>query len=290
MTESNHLLQRNLFGENLRWARRQAENYHTEVLATTLEHLAYYAPDAAAGLAAVLVGDTFDRSPPAGVETQVITAQGILDLVMRQDHHVAVVEVKIDAAMGDDQLHRYKIWAAPAKGVVVLLCRWPPANHGADRLVRWQEIWRWCRTQRGHENPVARYIIRQLQRFLEDSDLAVQKIHGEGSTGWPDLFNLMTLVLDAMRRYDPMLAHNRTIGTSKKSKWIGVYKADLFMIGLEADQPDRLTMEWLTATGEPSAFRLDQAFFGAEAEEQEDRLTAWIHSELEAAGVRRGNA
>jgi hypothetical protein len=140
----------NLLASLYRWAHRQDENFTTEAFAHLVKTLLQCEPLAGIELILYLsknrLAIPMEHAPFVEVTCQTDTDFGRPDLEIRAPGHLLYVEVKDCAAIGCQQLGRYRqalIKSGVAETTLVLLTRHPPEfldGERADVERRWYEV------------------------------------------------------------------------------------------------------------------------------------------------------
>src|SRR4051812_15753375 len=134
-------IENNLFLPLHKWARRQDENFCTEVLAWVLKHLLERQPEVAVRLLESLT-DRFLVVPPEealriNVDTQRRNVKGRTDLEIRWADCLVVVEVKVESKLRKGQMKRYRGYLRKSqvpRTLLLLLTRDAPTfDEGDDR-------------------------------------------------------------------------------------------------------------------------------------------------------------
>lgn len=201
----------------LRNANCEEENLTTEAFANLLRQFIQSDHDAARAVLAVLTGRgvAFEEVDCAyiSVKTQVATPKGTPDLVIRAPRKIIVVEVKVDADLGKDQLPRYRKWLNSRQvpnscSCLVLLTKEPLDKSAQCQMddarpvvhARWQNVAHCLKElkQRGTLGQPNRYLTEQFLEFLAERRMSLQKVSWELAAGLRSLLDLMKMVKDAI--------------------------------------------------------------------------------------------
>lgn len=244
----------------------EEENLTTEAFANLLRQFFQSDCDSALAVLAVLTGGSVDFEgtdcTSLSATTQVLaTPQSTPDLVIRAPGKMIVVEAKVDADLGKEQLPRYRKWVDSREvpqSCLVFLTKGPLDKKARCQMekssavhVRWHEIAR-CLGElkkRGTLEQPTRYLTDQFVEFLTERRMTLQKVTWELAVGLRSLLDLMEMVNDAIPRLEDdienvcALQDTRANGYSLKvgetKCWVGVRYEDanrLFFVAQKIDK------------------------------------------------------
>ena len=184
--------------------KRSSENYLTEAFAYLLRYLLKHEPALGVHILNRLCGveDGFlpDDAEKIVVATQTSTEEGIPDITISAPGKLVRIEVKKESWPHEGQLKRYAADLDRANAdfkALVLLTRYDtevPADVGRPvHRVRWFEIHDWLE-QAQLDSPVAGYLARQFARFLEASQMTIQRVGWELAPGIVALKNFVAML------------------------------------------------------------------------------------------------
>lgn len=225
------------------YAAQQDENFTTEAFVHLVRHLQIHEPKAACALFDFLTGgklrfDLCDCSK-LQIKTQWVYSGGIPDILITGPNHFVIIEVKVEAELGDMQLEKYKERLNSQNETykcLTLLSRYPVdlgENENNIVRVRWHGVGRLLEQNLSKETePISAMLIRQFLEFLKERGMAMEKVSWELVRGVQALMNLMGLVEDAMVSCSDIAKRQKLSGTTHNgfsflingtACWSGVY-------------------------------------------------------------------
>lgn len=170
----------NLFDRFHRLALGENENFLTEGLAVVLESLIDNSPEAAASFlrkltfGAIGAGDV--KVLDVDVQTQLHTSYGKPDIVLSTAESVVVIEVKVGADTGYEQLDRYRKFLEdtikPETRLLILSPSKMSDENKADYAIRWIQVGDWIRQLKAFDlDGLSEFFIDQYTEFLLDQGL-----------------------------------------------------------------------------------------------------------------------
>jgi uncharacterized protein YkvS len=241
-----------------KWARRQDENFHTEVLVHLLRHLLQHEPIAATRFLKEITGERLDLSPEdaisVSVATQVKTSKGYKpDIEIRTLAHLIYIEVKVESELRNRQLEDYRKALNESgldKTTLILLTRYSFISKEKqgypDILIRWHQITEWLKyelDQNMIQQSSSIYVVEQFIEFLRGRGTIMEKVNEELIVGVRSLRNFMDILHEAITSTKvvyPSLSSTKIVFDSDdygyymgynfkfKSKpyWMGIYDID----------------------------------------------------------------
>jgi hypothetical protein len=188
---------------------RQDENFLTEALAHLLRHLLENEPQAAANLLGYLTEGFFalgyEEARGVEVRTQTFTAEGTPDLQLRAGEQLAILEVKSESDVREEQLSRYRDLlrdSGTPSTALVLLTRYPVTlSEGKERPkhVRWYQVAEWLDQERSRYQfqPVSAYLVNQFLDFLSARNMIMGQVTWELPGGVRALRALRDMLYEA---------------------------------------------------------------------------------------------
>jgi len=240
-------------------ARRQDENFLTEILAFLLNYYAQNEPESAIWLIKFITGEELDLSEKdlrvLSVEAQHHTPIGIPDIKIETPNFICFIEVKVDADFDSKQLSTYKEYLQKKykkKSVLITLTKYTYKEHKADIApdfgFRWRQLSDWLDNlmpnvkSGGIEFPsfkkeVSVFITQQYIQLLKNRGIVMEKINWQLVEGLREFRNILDMIREA-------------IGTSRASaggmsvgqNWAGCYEENKkFFVGIYyMDQPEEM--------------------------------------------------
>jgi len=175
-----------LFQSLFKWARRQDENFSTEVFVSIFRHLQRNEPKIAAKIFNFLTDSKYELTlkevPFLNISTQSSMDMGRPDIVIESAHLVIFIEVKLNAGFGDKQLFRYKSKLSKEKykhTCLVTITKYPLEYYGLtdselpDVSLRWIDI---AKSFSKYKiiKPISKYLIDEFILFLNRSNLTAR--------------------------------------------------------------------------------------------------------------------
>jgi PD-(D/E)XK nuclease superfamily protein len=184
----------NLFTNLSKWAIRQNENFTTEILVYLINYLLVEEPVVASKLLCQITDGFLDGTTlpdKIKITTQTVIDEGRPDIEISTDDHVVYIEVKIDSALGEDQLKRYRNALdslSNKKTSLIYLSRYPfdsDENGKPDVMVRWYQIADWISHELMKSNiqPISKYLLEEFHRYLKGQNLVLSKVRSDVSEG-----------------------------------------------------------------------------------------------------------
>ena len=231
-------------------ARKQDENFVTEAFVHLLLSMKKQDSAAAWALLVPLLGWEGEEAElnldHLSILTQVHTPYGIPDIVLRGDHLLFYIEVKIESDFEKHQLSRYRSDLADkgkASGVVtrlITLTKYPidylAAEERPDHAVRWHEVSDWL-SELKTEDPEVKFLTRQFNDFIRERGVTMDAVGWEyikGSIQVKSMFNMLGEALASQK----INIHAQSMAIN----WFGYYleKKRLF-VGFYFENPTLLT-------------------------------------------------
>ena len=177
----------NVFIKLGKWAKRQGENYSTELFAYLLSHLIKNDPQIGLPLLAYVTNGLFaaadERSFGAQISTQVRTEHGQPDIEIRSINSFSIIEVKAGARVGKKQLEDYRKILDDSdvsnKQLVLLTKYVPPSgSHEPDHSLRWFQIAEKLEEliRNNEASQVSSFLIDQFLGFLRSRNMALVEV------------------------------------------------------------------------------------------------------------------
>ena len=277
---------KNLFSVLSRYATRQEENFLTETLVYLLNLILDRDNDIGSNLLVQLCGNKLsawlENTSTISITTQFTVIEGRPDVVVKVDSDkLALIEVKHDSGLGEEQLERYysHLSNLATDTQLVLLTR---SKHSIQETtldrnffhhVCWYEISGWLSEIDIHDE-IAIYMIEQFLEFLKEKGMNMEKVNWEYIQGVPAMVNLVNMIGTALSEVAPETSTRKTVGAN----WAGYY-IDKEFVGFRYDNP--LIVVFENNNGANPTFKRDLPlekvhFFSLPAGEQLECLIEFI--------------
>jgi len=186
--------QHNLFSNLNRWAIRQNENFTTEILVYLINHLLIVDPDIALNLLHKITDGFLYKISSLNnirINTQSVIDEGRPDIEISIDEYVIFIEVKIDSAIGEGQLTRYRSALESLtnkKTLLIYLSRYPldsDDNGKPDIALRWYQIadFIYAELNKNDIQSISKYLLQEFYNYLKDQNLILSKVNSQISEG-----------------------------------------------------------------------------------------------------------
>lgn len=240
-----------------KWINRQDENFLTEAFVCLLQNLLQSDFNAGKDLIFVLLTGnknttTIKNIPKSAdyieIKTQINTAYGRPDIVIKLNDLIAFIEVKKESALGHLQLKRYRKELNScfvSEKRLILLTRYScTINHideKPDIHIKWYDIAFCLEEIRKNSclNIENKFLIDQFLGYLKYEGIYMEKISWELSPGVKSLRNLINMFGYVIENIDSKLLTQRSAGWD----WIGYYVLDKkAWCGIIYDAPSKLVL------------------------------------------------
>jgi hypothetical protein len=197
-----------------RWSSRQDENFVTDSFAHALRRLLEFDPMVGLEILRRLTDYRLNvtqqsEAQSIAVTTQVTTELGTPDIEIRACDHLAYIESKVEAELGDRQLERYLEMLEKDSDVssrtLVLLSRYPvELDQGlSERVVqrRWYQVADWLHAAlRSHSilDPINVFLVEQFIGFLQSRNITMEKVGWDLPGGVKSLRSLALMLGEAI--------------------------------------------------------------------------------------------
>jgi hypothetical protein len=230
-----------------KWAWRQDENFLTETLAHLLQYLLEHEPQAAVNLLRSLTEGFFDlrfeEARTVVVRTQVFTTEGTPDLQLSTASKRALVEVKSESDVREDQLSRYRklLRDSVVPDTRLILLTRAPVDLGElrerpDVHVRWYQVAEWLEQERSRYafQDVSAYLVDQFLGFLGARNMTMSQVTWQLPSGVRALRTLGTMLYEIASNcgcYTQLYGDRDSLGVyldtvaGKKPRayWVGIH-------------------------------------------------------------------
>ena len=229
-----------------KWARKQDENFLTEILVFLLNHYAQNEPQSAIQLIKWITQDMLalpekDLSVLI-IEAQHHTAEGSPDIRIETPNFICFIEVKVDSDFGSGQLATYKKLLDAYKGkksALITLTRYKYELHKADKApdidFRWHQLSDWLDKLMPSfkKDGISEFITKQYIQLLKNRGVAMEQINWQLVEGLRAFRNIVAMLEEAIGA-DKI--------TRKASTWEyrGYYVCDKFLVGMFYDKPHEI--------------------------------------------------
>ena len=170
-----------------KWAKRQGENYSTELLAFLLSYLLQNDPHVGLPLLAYITDDFYpaddQHSLEVKISTQVRTEHGIPDIELRTSDALSIIEVKTGSRLGKKQLESYRnilTKSGPPNTQLVLLTKYvaPGGTHEPDHGLRWFQIAEKLEdlASENEASAVSSFLVDQFLGYLRSRNMALVEV------------------------------------------------------------------------------------------------------------------
>jgi len=243
----------NLLVSLSKWASGQQENFLSDAFVHLMNVLAQDSPEAFAEVVEKMSGGiirpTSESAEDFALVSQIDTPEGTPDIEIAGPDAYALIEVKDESPVDEDQVGRYlKLIEgndADSKCLVLLTRYKPPPLPDSSllRQVRWTQITEWLRAaeKRLDFDETAIYTLRQFIGFLEDKGMSVDKAEWEMLPGIEQFKNFKALLKQAMES-----AGVHRVWTSYGADFNGwaipdaAFNSSQFYLFIRFEQPERL--------------------------------------------------
>lgn len=298
-----------LFQSLFKWARRQDENFSTEVFVSIFRHLQRNEPKIAAKIFNFLTDSKYELTlkevPFLNISTQSSMDMGRPDIVIESAHLVIFIEVKLNAGFGDKQLFRYKSKLSKEKykhTCLVTITKYPLEYYGLtdselpDVSLRWIDI---AKSFSKYKiiKPISKYLIDEFILFLNRSNLIMEKVTYEYIDGMKAYQNLLLMLSESLAslnmnfsRSSGQLRSGFYVDTGKL--FIGIYYDWINVIQIITEKPikdvpiEDITLGKIDGGKWRNILELDSEdiyFFSRSAESQGQCLAKYIKESVEFA-------
>jgi hypothetical protein len=233
----------------------QDENFVTEAFSNLLQRLLDEDSSVAVDILEKLTNGEF---PPKNadarmvrVRTQVSGKFGRPDVELSYGEHKVVVEVKLEAGLGEDQLGRYQKalaeTAVDGKYLLVLLSRHAvQIETSLSELVirkRWFQVVQWLKEHQSGgriHDVINQFLTHQFVEFAEYRCMTIEKVGSELVAGLASARNLCSMIQLWIE------GRNRTFSSSFGRDWAGFYTngpTKDYFVGIHHNDPRVLVFE-----------------------------------------------
>jgi hypothetical protein len=260
----------NLFIPLHKLAKRQDENFLTEILVFLLNHYVQYEPESAVWLIKRIT-DKLDLSVKdlriLSVEAQHHTLMGVPDIKIETPYFICFIEAKVDSNFGEGQLKDYKSVLDDCQKEkesidetletkLITLTRYTCKDHKADMEpdfgFRWHQLSDWLdklipnAKSGGTEFPSFKkkdgfsvFITQQYIQFLKNRGVAMEKINWQLVQGLREFRNILVMIREAIATSGAEIG-NMSVGQSRGGYYA---KNKRFFVGIPMDNPEELVFE-----------------------------------------------
>ena len=193
---------------------------------------------------------SFDENENIVISTQMITEEGVPDIVVASPDKLIYIEVKYDSPVGPKQLKRYKKDLGSQSAAIkqlILPTRFPVdfSEHEGipDKLVRWFEVYNLLVVAKDRvEDPVSVYLIDAFKSFLEVKQMSIQKVGWEYINGMPAMNNLINMIdvaiqaLPISKYWKSARWQHRGFYVEDNKLWCGIHYNNPLVITFEMDK------------------------------------------------------
>ncbi len=183
---------------------QQDENFTTEAFVSVLRHLARHDSPAFILLLGRLTGGAFDlegeHPSDFKIETQTTFSEGTPDIQITHPRFFILIEVKVEAGLGETQLVRYQkiIGNSPLdRKCLVLLTRCPPSESDAAQVnacVLWRHVAETLNSAlRTTTEVISEFLMRQFVEFLKERGMWMELVDWELKGGVESLKALIAM-------------------------------------------------------------------------------------------------
>ena len=238
-------------------ARRQDENFLTEILVFLLNYYVQNEPGSAIWLIKLITDNELGLSENdlqvLSVEAQHHTPVGIPDIKIETPNFICFIEVKVDEDFGPKQLSTYKEYLqkkSKKESMLITLTKYTYKEHKADITpdfgFRWHQLSDWLDNlmpnakSGGIEFPsfkkeVSVFITQQYIQFLKNRGVAMEKINWQLVEGLREFRNILDMIREA-------IGPGRVkTGMSVGQERAGYYEKNMkFFVGIYMNQPEEM--------------------------------------------------
>ena len=238
-------------------ARRQDENFLTEIFVFLLNYYVQNEPESAIWLIKLITDKELDLSENdlqvLSVEAQHHTPIGIPDIKIETPNFICFIEVKVDADFDSNQLSTYKGYLQKKykkKSMLITLTKNTCEEHKADIVpdfgFRWRQLSDWLdnlmpnvksggRGFPSFKKEVSVFIAQQYIQLLKNKGVAMEKINWQLVEGLREFRNILDMIREA-------IGPNRVkAGMSVGQERAGYYeKNKKFFVGIYMNQPEEM--------------------------------------------------
>jgi hypothetical protein len=279
-----------------RFAHAQHENFHTEALAAVLRETCVRDPKAARVLLDQLCGESVILDPTRlRISTQVHAGEsGIPDMELAGENHYILVEVKVDAPFGLDQVQRYlkRLSDDETDARLVLLTRHYAAHSVQDRRIfelRWYQLGDAIRQAAANSpDPVVKFLLQDLVNLMSKNALTREKVDPSMLSGLPALMSFFEMLRLAIENVAPGETYNKGVTTSRAHSWLGFVLKNGTSVGLEYARPEILAA-FQEGRMDEQLDLMKAGFFSSEAQPgaQQGILENWLRTKVLVTVGRR---
>lgn len=269
-----------------KWAPHTVENFSTTALWTVLARLKVDEAEVFETILRRLFG--FDRrAHDVQIRTQVRWDSGIPDILLESSKGSCLIEAKVDADLGPQQLQRYKQELAQrGGGQLLLLTKTRIDDEGlADRRLLWHDVYMEFRQvlPRTDSEP-SKSMLTWMTDYLEATDLTREPVTYSLGTGLPHYRRLMDYLLQSLKAHGVQMSKKRLNSTGD---WTGYLVEAQYSLGIDYPQVFVIRFARLKAGGqEPQPLDLMACrFFDQSPARQATLLHDWLGQRLKEAGL-----
>lgn len=189
---------------------------------------------------------TFKEGEKVVITTQKPTEEGTPDIEIKSDDKCIYVEVKHDSGLRQKQIERYKKALRNERAVIkkiVLLTRFSVdleetiEERVPDRHIRWYQIHKYLENIEVKDR-IGKFLNDEFKKFLEEKQMAIQKVGWEYGNGIRALNNLIEMIGVAVEELG--IKKWKTAGW----EWKGYYVEDNSQfVGIDYNEPDAVYYE-----------------------------------------------
>jgi hypothetical protein len=243
---------------------------------------------------------SFDENENIVISTQMITEEGVPDIVVASPDKLIYIEVKYDSPVGSNQLKRYKKDLGSQSAAIkqlILLTKFPVdfSEHEGipDKLVRWFEAYNLLVVAKDRvEDPVSVYLIDAFKSFLEVKQMSIQKVGWEYINGMPAMNNLINMIdvaiqaLPVSKYWKSARWQHRGFYIEDNKLWCGIHYNNPLVVTFEMIRKEKFDLKAAKKTNyalkegrERIWFRLpleDLNFFSLDKDKQIEEITRFV--------------
>lgn len=252
----------NLFRDLSKHLSERHEDFLTNSFVYLLNYLLENERSLAIGLLNFICGGdsefTFKEEEKVVITTQKVTSEGTPDIEIKSNDKYIFVEVKHDSGLGRDQIERYKKALRNERAAnkkIILLTRFTvdlqEANQEGvpDRHIRWYQIHKYLENIEVKDR-IGKFLNDEFIKFLEEKQMAIQKVGWEYGNGIRALNNLVEMIGVAVEELG--IKKWKTAGW----EWKGYYVEDNSQfVGIDYNEPDAVYYE----LGDPLKYAIPES-------------------------------
>jgi hypothetical protein len=239
-------------------ARRQDENFLTEILVFLLNYYVQNEPESAIWLIKLITDEELDLSENdlhvLSVEAQHHTPIGIPDIKIETPNFICFIEVKVDADFDSNQLSTYKGYLQKKykkKSMLITLTKNTCEEHKADIVpdfgFRWRQLSDWLDNfmpnvkSGGREFPsfkkeVSVFIAQQYIQLLKSKGIIMEKINWQLVEGLREFRNILDMIREVIGTSRASIG-SMSVG-QERAGYYGENKK--FFVGIYMNQPEEM--------------------------------------------------